>query len=77
MCEAVSVAIWQTFSDQELLLIFTESSGPPHILIFLVAYGKTQDIYNNNILILVIRSKIKFRKLEENIIYHRLKLQQK
>jgi hypothetical protein len=26
----------QTFGDQELLLIFTESHGPPHILIFLV-----------------------------------------
>jgi hypothetical protein len=47
----------QTFADQELLLIFKESRGPPHILIFLVVYGKTQEIYNNNnILILVIRS---------------------
>jgi hypothetical protein len=25
---------WQTFADQELLLIFTEYGGPPHILIF-------------------------------------------
>jgi hypothetical protein len=24
----------QTYADQELLLIFTESRGPPHILIF-------------------------------------------
>jgi hypothetical protein len=46
----------QTFTDQELLIIFTESRGPPHILIVLVVYGKTQEIYNNNILILVIRS---------------------
>jgi hypothetical protein len=44
------------FADQELLLISTESRGP-HILIFLVVYGKPQDIYSNNILILVIRSK--------------------
>jgi hypothetical protein len=38
----------QTFDDQELLLIFPESRGPPHILMFLVVYGKAQDIYNNN-----------------------------
>jgi hypothetical protein len=44
----------QTFADQELLIIFTESCGPPHILIFLVVYGKTQEIYNNNILVLII-----------------------
>jgi hypothetical protein len=50
----------QTFADQELILIFTETRGPPHILIFLVVYGKTQEIYNNNnnnILILIIRCK--------------------
>jgi hypothetical protein len=51
-----------TFADQKLLLIFTEPRGPPHILIFLVLYGKPQEIYNNNILILVIISKIKFHK---------------
>jgi hypothetical protein len=46
----------QTFADQELVLIFPESCSQPHILIFSVVYGKTQEIYsnNNNILILVI-----------------------
>jgi hypothetical protein len=44
-----------TSADQELLLMFTESRGPPHIVIFLVVYRKIQEIYNNNdILILVI-----------------------
>jgi hypothetical protein len=38
----------QTFADQELLLIFTESRGPPRIVTFLVVYGKPQEIYNNN-----------------------------
>jgi hypothetical protein len=48
----------QTFADQELLPIFTESRGPPLILIFLVVYGKTQEIYSkNNTVILIIRSK--------------------
>jgi hypothetical protein len=51
----------QTSADQELLLIFPESRGPTHISVFLVVYGKTQEIYNN-ILVLVIRSKIKFHK---------------
>jgi hypothetical protein len=52
-----------TFADQELLISSTEFRGPTHILIFLIVYGKTQEIYNNNnnnnnnIFILVIRSK--------------------
>jgi hypothetical protein len=37
----------QTFADQELLLISTESRGPPHILIGVLVYGKPQEIYNN------------------------------
>jgi hypothetical protein len=65
-------SLGQTCAEQELLLLFTESRGPPHILMFLVVYGKTQEIYNNNnnnnnndndnindnFLILVIRSKL-------------------
>jgi hypothetical protein len=52
----------QTFADQELLLIYTESRGPAYILIFLIAYWKPKEIYNNNnnksnILIPLIRSK--------------------
>jgi hypothetical protein len=38
----------QIFADQELILIFTEYRGPPHILIFLVVCGKVQEVYNNN-----------------------------
>jgi hypothetical protein len=49
----------QTFADQELLLIFPETRGPPHILIFCCIRENLGKIYNNNnnILILVIRTK--------------------